>query len=123
MKKLVVFIVVLLFSKTVLSAQSVSEIEDTISSYLDNIQKWSLYFGEYQEGKPDTLDYYNQGLQKYLVAALSKEPRTLHAKFERISKQMKIASSQDEKFRIYSWDEQSDGTMHGFYSILEYKTN
>jgi hypothetical protein len=109
---------------TNLSAQTLPAIEDSLLFYTGNIQKYSLYYGKYWEGKDDTLYQYNQALQEYLINVLRSQPLSLEAKFEKLSGSILIvATSEDKRFRIYSWDKQGGGTMHGYYSIVQYKTS
>lgn len=118
--KRVFLIIVVLLSRELLYAQSVKEIEDSIVHYLDKLQKHSNYLGD---AEPDSLDKYNTELQNFLQISLTRQPLSLYAKFSgSITKGMKIASSEDKKFRIYSWDTQNGGTMHGFNSVAQFQT-
>ena len=119
MKKTTLFITLILLSFGG-KAQSVKQIEDRMMFYLNNIQKWSFYNKNYDA---DTLDSYNERLLYYLNRTLKKQPLTLRAEFKRAEKYMNIVSSDDHKFRIYSWDTEDGGTMRFHFSIIEYQTN
>jgi hypothetical protein len=121
MKKIFVALLILMFVSINGYSQTTCQIEDSILWYLNKVDQYSLYSGEYWEGKDDTLIYYNDGLRTYLLNTLEHHPQTLSVAFERASKQMHITTSGDRKFRIYSWNEKSGGTMEGFYSVLQYK--
>ena len=114
MKKIAAFFLVFIFC-TPAKSQSVKQVKDSVSYYMAMIKNHSLYYGR----ESDSLDYYNEGLKHYLVSALSKQPLTLQTEFEDIS----VSSSEDKKFRIYWWDQEGGGTMHGYYSVVQYQTN
>ena len=99
------------------SAQSVTAIEDRLLAGLENINKWSNYGPDPDEeklGKADTA--FRNDLLLY-----ASRPATLSYAFPRLKKELNIATSKDGKFRIYSWDEGSGGTMHDFGTIAQYK--
>ncbi len=106
-----------------LEAQPVREVEDSIAFYLNTIEKWSLYNYDSRLDKEDSNTVWNNKLLSYLKYALVRHPQTLSYPFDsKILPRMRIASSNDKRFRIYSWDMQGGGTMHGYNSIVQYKS-
>ena len=121
MKKVALFSIVLFLSFAA-KAQTVKQVEDSMMYYLGNIGRWSASADRPKNDNFDSLDSYNIDLQHYIKIEMSKRSATLTADFARaIKKGMTIATSDDHKFRIYSWDEESGGTMHIFRAILQYK--
>lgn len=122
MKKISSTLIIMLFVFFA-RGQSVQQVGQNISYYLNQIAKWSSYtHTPYEKGDEDTLDLYNVSLMNYLKKALVKQPQILTAQLDLPERAMDIASSEDGKFRIYSWDCECGGTMHSFNSIIQYKT-
>jgi len=117
MKKHVTVILAFLFCIRA-HAQSIKQVNDSISYYKDRIEENSPY-NNGSDGNSDSLYFYNEALKHYLLSALIKQPLTLQTIFRNIA----TSSSDDKKFRIYWWDDQSGGTMHGYYSMVQYQTS
>jgi len=91
--------------------------EDSINYYLNKMSVHSTYFsGEY-----DTI--WNKKLFNYLLNLCNTQPATLKEKFENLiaPEKLDIVTSDDKKFRIYSWDNMNGGTAHSFSSIIQYQ--
>ena len=72
----------------------------------------------------DYIDNCNKDFEKLLLNYTSSEPKTLLFKFIDLEKKgLKISTSQDGLFRIYSWDTESGGTMRSFKNVFQYKGN
>jgi hypothetical protein len=99
------------------SGQTIRAIEDRLLALLANIEKSSNYGLEPDEEK---LEQANAAFKKYLMLYTGR-PATLSYAFPRLKKQLDIATSKDGKFRIYSWDEGSGGSMHDFSSIAQFR--
>ena len=99
--------------------QTLKTIEDRLLARLASVEKWSNYGMEPDEEK---LQKANAAFRKDLMLYAGR-PATLSYAFPRLKKGMNITTSKDGKFRIYSWDEGSGGTMHEFSSVVQYKTS
>lgn len=97
-------------------AQTNAQIERELAAGIKEIEKYGTYGGNYDEDKlPKAQDAFKNKLLKY-----TKKPATLGYKFPELDKSMYIATSDDGKFRIYSWDLQDGGTMHNFARVYQF---
>jgi hypothetical protein len=98
-------------------AQTPQKIEQELVTSLKQVQKYSSYGSSFDDEKLSRAnDAFEAKLLKY-----TKIPGTLSYKFPALSKLMANASSDDGKFRIYSWDTQTGGTMHEYSRIYQYQ--
>lgn len=96
--------------------QTNDKIEQELVGHIKNIQEWSYYKGsENGERLGNELDVFKTKLLKY-----TKLPATLKYKFSELGKYLFIATSEDGRFRVFSWDMQSGGTMHFFETVYQY---
>jgi hypothetical protein len=85
------------------------------------------YWYERQKVQPeielgDSLVNANQDFQNMLLRH-TKDASTLTADFKTLKKcGVKIATSEDGLFRIYSWDTELGGSMHIYYNVYQYKS-
>jgi hypothetical protein len=66
------------------------------------------------------LDAENDALKAKLVK-FGKFPSTLKYPFTDLRKHLDIATSKDGKFRIFSWDTRTGGTMHFFENVYQFQ--
>lgn len=99
------------------SAQSNSKIEIELLGHLNNLEKYSMYFGSRDT---DALEKENNLLKKKLLK-FGRMPSTLKFGFKNLAGKLRIVTSKDGKFRIYSWDSESGGTMHDYESVIQYR--
>lgn len=114
-----IFVIAIFLFASVVSAfaQSNAQIERELVAAIKEIQKYSVYAGAYDEEKlPKAQDAFAEKLLKY-----TKIPATLNYKFAALGESMYIATSEDGKFRIYSWDLEDGGTMHDFARVYQYQ--
>ena len=97
--------------------QTPSVIERRILGHLDNISKFGNYGGEYDENK---IDSENRALRELLIKS-GKRADVLRYGFPKLKGEMRISTSPDGRLRIYSWDEQTGGTMHDHDSVFQYR--
>jgi hypothetical protein len=99
------------------AAQTVSKIETELLGHLRDIEKYSNY-----AGNPDTdrLEKANDGLRATLIK-YGGQAATLNYGFPRLKDKMYVVTSRDRKFRVYSWDRQSGGSMHDFDNVFQYR--
>jgi hypothetical protein len=106
---------ILLFAASI-AAQTPSVIEAELLGYLDTMSKSGSYGGEYDEEKLNAATTaFKQKLMKYAVRG-----DVLKYPFPKLKETMFIATSKDGKFRIYSWDLESGGTMHDYDRVIQF---
>lgn len=72
----------------------------------------------------DSLSKANDVFAKKLRYYTEKYPTTISYSFNSLQKAyLDISTSSDNKFRIYSWDTWTGGTMHWFENVMQYKTD
>jgi len=76
------------------------------------------YGGKYGEARDTILIRF----QNTLAETLRKES-FLNVKYDSLSEYMRIISSEDDKLKIFSWDEFNGGTWHVYNSMYQYKVN
>ena len=98
-------------------AQTLPQMEQDLVKSLEEVSKNGTYAGNYDEEKlGKAQETFKNKLLKY-----AKISSTLKYPFAELQKQMKIATSPDGKFRVYSWDLEDGGTMHDFDAIYQYQ--
>ncbi len=106
---------VLAFSISIF-AQTPNKIEQELVRNIKELQKYSNYGSNYDEEKLlKANNVFEKNLLKYTKIA-----STLSYKFSVLSKLMLNATSVDGKFRIYSWDTETGGTMHEYSRVYQY---
>ncbi|MEO6590161.1 MAG: hypothetical protein ABIP06_12745 [Pyrinomonadaceae bacterium] len=97
-------------------AQSNAQLEKELVSAIKEVQKYSNYGENSDDEKLSKAnDTFEAKLLKYTKAA-----STLQCKFSELGEILIIATSDDGKFRIYSWDMEDGGTMHDYRSVYQY---
>jgi hypothetical protein len=98
-------------------AQTPQVIEQTLVKNIKEVQKYSNYGSNYDYEKLSKAnDVFEENLLKYTKVAA-----TLSYKFPVLNKLMQNATSDDGKFRIYSWDTETGGTMHNYSRVYQYQ--
>jgi hypothetical protein len=97
--------------------QTNEKIENELVSGIKEIQKYSIYGGEYDQQKlADAQDAFERQLLKF-----TKVRSTMNYRFGELDGLMFIVTSEDGRFRNYSWDLQDGGTMHRFARVYQYE--
>ena len=97
--------------------QTNAQIEKELVAAVKEIKKYGNYSGNRDDEKlSKAQDAFEEKLLKY-----TKNASTLQYKFAALGGLMFIATSDDGKFRIYSWDLEDGGTMHNFASVYQYQ--
>ena len=117
MRQVILTLSFLLVSISVTNAQTGRAIEDRLLVHLANIEKWSNYGLNADERK---LAVANKSLSNDLFR-FGRLPAMLSYSFPRLKGKMHVATSPDAKFRTYSWDEGTGGTMHEFTTVAQFK--
>jgi hypothetical protein len=73
----------------------------------------------------DSINFYSGKFEEEFIFFIKNNPNTLNYSFKKLidSNFCEIITSGDGKFRIYSWDTWTGGTMHFFKEIYQWKTN
>ncbi|HXF43214.1 MAG TPA: hypothetical protein VNK26_05690 [Pyrinomonadaceae bacterium] len=97
--------------------QSPKVIEQRLLGYLDTMQANGSYSGSYNEEK------LNEATDKFISALLEAGRRAdiLRYSFPALKEKIFITTSPDGNFRIYSWDQETGGTMHDFLSLFQFR--
>ncbi|MEE1947129.1 hypothetical protein VRU48_18530 [Pedobacter sp. KR3-3] len=121
MKKL--FTIILIGFSTMAYGQNLSMIEKDLLKPLKKIHYWSGMGYQDKLSVADSLTKENSLLKKKLLKYTKNRPSTLGYDFKALQKEgMTIATSADKKFRIYSWDTYTGGTMHFFENVYQYQS-
>lgn len=108
---------------TARAQRNTASIDADLFQHIKNLWQWR-YDDRYSNLKDsdDSVVVENKRLIKKMLDVLNNNPATLYAPFDSLQKEMNIASSPDKKFRIYSWNTQTGGTMRFFANIIQFKT-
>ena len=100
-------------------SQTPGVIERRILGHLDNISK----FGNYGDGYDENKIYAENRALKELLVKYGRRSDVLRYAFPKLKGKMQITTSRDGRLRIYSWDEETGGTMHDHDSVFQYRGN
>lgn len=110
--------VILLIAASVVFGQSNTDIQKTLAAHLERM----AYF-KYDSFNPDSVEIENKLFKTLLFTYLSENPGTITDKMEPVVKAgLIIAGSDDNLFRIYSWDTQTGGTMRFYDNLYQFVT-
>jgi len=101
-------------------AQTPQTVEKQMIEQVDIIGKYGTYSGSYSDDDGAKNTAANEALTKLLVK-YGKRADILAYTFPRLNKKIRIVTSRDGRFRIYSWDTETGGTLHDYSSVLQYK--
>ena len=108
--------VLLLLITVPISAQTPAAVEKELLGYLAAMAESGSYSGEYDDVKLSAATgALKQKLMRYATRA-----DVLKYEFPRLKDEMFIATSKDGKFRVYSWDLQTGGTMHDYDRVIQF---
>ncbi|WP_347218561.1 hypothetical protein [Chryseobacterium sp.] len=123
MKTKKIFGLTCLFAVHCLFGQNISTVEKQLDEAFQKINYWSSE-GRDQKNSYDSLAVANTKFEKLLVQYTSSQPQTISHNFKSLEKNgLIVATSEDGKFRIYSWDTWTGGTMHFFRNVFQYEAN
>jgi len=99
------------------SAQTPAGLEAGILAHFDKIEK-----AKNSDGNTDyeAIGKENEAIRNELVKG-GRSVAVLGYTFSKLKEKMFIATSTDHRLRIYSWDDESGGTMRNFMSVVQYK--
>ena len=115
--KIIVLAAFVLLLDITLFSQTPSKVESEMLAALDRIEKFGSYLGNYDEEKSTKA---NDDLRSMLMRHGNRQD-ILKYSFSRLKKEMDVETSRDGKFRIYSWDMSTGGTMHISDCVFQYR--
>lgn len=115
--KIAVYLFIVVISTNLAFAQTPAAIEKELLGHLDNISKYGNYGGS---GDFDKVDRENSLLKQKLVR-YGRRAEVLKYAFPKLKEKMFVTTSKDGRMRIYSWDEETGGTMHDYDSVIQYQ--
>jgi hypothetical protein len=122
MKKLFILIIGIFIISDSFS-QTPKVIEADLLQSFKKIDYWSQKKGDTTVNADDKLAEANDVFGKKLEEVTKKYPSTLSAPFNLLKKEhLDIFTSDDELFRIYSWETWMGGTMRDFANVIQYST-
>lgn len=102
--------------------QKVDSTEETLLQSFKKIKFWSAKLKQNDIKAEDSLNLANDHFNALLLNHVQKEPHTLKYPFDKLKNiGLKIVTSDDGNFRIFSWDTLTGGTMHNFKNVFQYK--
>jgi hypothetical protein len=110
-------LILLISIAAVVPGQSPAEIERQLLGHLAAIEKHGTYSGNYVEALSDKA---NARLRSALIKFGNRRDVLKYA-FPKLKGKLFVATSKDGKFRIYSWDLQTGGTMHDFDNVYQFE--
>ena len=114
--KYTVILILLVLSVPAFS-QNTNDTETMLAAHLKRIE----YF-KYDSPDADSVEYENSLFKKLLLKYLIEHPFTITDPMDVVVKAgLTIASSDDNLFRIYSWDTQTGGTMRFYENIYQFR--
>lgn len=116
--KTCIFSLALLLAVTLnVLSQTPATIERELIRHLDNISKYGNYADSRDEAK---LERENDALERKLIR-YGKRAAVLQYAFSKLKGKMFVSTSKDGKFRTYSWDRESGGTMHDHATVFQFR--
>lgn len=100
-------------------ASSLESVEQKLELYNNKMQSFRSDFSD-----TDSLEYYSFQFDSLLFNTLKNDPTSIHYTFKKLQDNgtLWVASSEDGKLKIYSWDDQMGGTMRSFNCIYQFET-
>jgi hypothetical protein len=71
----------------------------------------------------DTIEQLNEYFRTQIIQYICNDPNSLSYPFDSLNQSISIETSEDQLFRIYSWNTWMGGTMLDFENVCQYKAN
>jgi len=117
MKRVIGAIVITAVAAVICCGQTPVQIEKTLLAHVKKIEAASNYGGAPDY---DVLGRENKALYKALVRFGSRRD-ILSYPFTKLKEKMFVTTSKDGRFRAYSWDAETGGTMHDFLTVYHFR--
>lgn len=115
MKKSIIIFLILF--KTPLFSQDLNSLENKLNNLIEKRIYWS---DNQNEGSYDSLAKYNKEFEKLILKFTATNPKTLTHNFKKIKTDLTIITSEDGRFRIYTWNTFEGGTMQFYTNVFQY---
>ncbi|MFV0387274.1 MAG: hypothetical protein ACK5NT_00850 [Pyrinomonadaceae bacterium] len=119
MKNLLLIVLLFVGFAGFANGQNLAELDKSLAADAKKVSDYSTYSGNYDDAK--SIDANNVLEAKLLDVASNADSLTYS--FPNLSKQILIASSEDKKLRVYSWDSGLGGTMHDYFKVFQFIGN
>jgi hypothetical protein len=113
---LVCLVSILGFAVVSSNGQTLTAVERDLVQRLENISKYGNYSGNFDDKVYDENKAFKAALLGY-----GKRVDVMRYSFPKLRDHMRIVTSRDGKLRIYSWDEETGGTMHDHDSVFQFR--
>lgn len=105
-------------------AQSIQQIETELKQHLKRIDEFAYLSLKTDASAFDSLLFENIQLEEKLIQYSKKYPEMLSYEFSQLKNEnFSVATSPDRKFRIFSWDQRTGGSMHFYDNVFVYQIN
>lgn len=115
------FLPILLLNLISFCQRNTRVVEHNLKKQFEKIYYWEAY--PKMDDSIDTFDSMakaNIYILNQLVRHGHNNPALFHYPFTSLNEYMDVVNSRDKRFRIYSWDSYTGGTMHIFYGVAQY---
>ncbi len=120
----IVFLIFALFAINISFGQTGHHAESKLTNAFSKINYWKFYANDNTVKSGDSLEKANDDFEKILLKETSANPLTLQISLKALQDSgLRISTSADGNFRIYSWDTWTGGTMHFFRNVLQHSYN
>lgn len=115
----------LLLNLTNVFAQDLRSIDKQLNDAFGKINYWAFVETTDENiNRFDSLQTANELFESLLVKYTTSNLETISFAFQSLADSgLRIATSEDGLFRIYSWDTWTGGSMHYFRNVFQYKTD
>lgn len=104
-------------------AQDIKTCSRKLKETFEKIEYYTNQRGK-NEFAYDSISKSNEDFEKLLLYCTATYPETIALDFQDLTKiGLKISTSKNGLFRIYSWDTETGGTMRSFRNIFQFKSN
>ena len=118
--KHLLLVVLMLFSLVPAFADD-KKIEASLVAALEEVSKYSMYGADAGDDW-EKLEAANTKFRDLLLKVTAENPSTIEYGFPKLAQMMRIGTSPDGNFRVYSWDTESGGTMHFYDNVYQFRT-
>ena len=123
-KSFYLLIVFLLGISLNIYAQTIQQIETELKQHLTRIDHFAYLSLKTEASAFDSLLSENIILEEKLIQYIKKNPEMLSYEFSQLKNEnFSVATSPDRKFRIFSWDQRTGGSMHFYDNVFAYQIN
>jgi hypothetical protein len=117
----------LLFLLSILTFSIYGQDIQTCNKKLKKVfEKIKFYADQQQENEHayDSINKYNVSFEKLLLKYSGSIPESLTFNFKDLTKNgLEVSTSENNLFRIYSWDTETGGTMRSFRNVFQFKND